>query len=291
MKLLSVIGNSLLNSTLILFLIYLLLFYQMPDINYILGGLSSCFILAMVLLPINLTGYFSSIVANSCKYNSELEIDKPFDTCFKSARMALKTMIEIKLIDSNSETGEFILESSFSKINIKLEKLDEKKSKFSFNSTPIYYKNVLDFEKYVKDIKNIIISLKLNIYPEKYEKEEINIIPLNELEQKEEFKPYLLLYYRLIKLWSITFLTTIATLALYYISISTITKTATVFLFLIIFLYILYKFTTEIETTTKLMRCPICKKKLIQNNYNLMEYKAISTCKDCNKAISIINEC
>jgi hypothetical protein len=230
-------------------------------------------------------GYFGRIVAKGSKYNKELVVNRNYADAFKAARMALKSMIEITLVDSNSEDGSFVLESEFAHIKILLEKIDDEQSKFSITSTPYYYQNVRDFDKYTRDVKNIITTLKLNLNPQKYDQEDINDEPLKESELKQEFKPFLILYFRLIKMWTLSILTAITVIIAYYISLSAITRFSTVFFFLIIFLYILHLFTTEIETTTSLMICPICKEKMIQKKYNIAEYKVITTCKHCNNLI------
>lgn len=277
MKLIILIFKNLIKFTALIFIANLAIVNTNLNLEILMDILIKSICLSILLVPMNLINYFNPFVAKEATYHDDICINKPIDQAFKSARILLKSMSDIKLIDSDSENKTLILESDFSKVKIKLSNINENEVKFSFNSEPKIFQKIQEYNNYVKDVKNIITTLKLHLIEEKElqkkSKQQVNFI--------EEFKPSLIIYHRLIKIFLITTFTGLLLLFLYNFVISTITTVATFIFFAAISLYIYHQFTIEISEASKLLQCPNCHKKIIDKEFNILKYHIPTKCKHC----------
>lgn len=280
MKLILLIFKKLITYTVAILIVYLIIVNVTISISTIIDGIFKSICLAILLVPISLVNYFSSYIAKNAQYSSKIAFDIPYEAAFKSARTLLKTMIELKLIDSNIDNGSLNLESTFSKLDVKLTSLNDDKTEFLLISTPKIYDNINDYDKYTKDLLNVLNTLKLNLAPEKYERGNLEeLVTQNSYDQ--EFKPCLLLYYRLIKVWFIVAITVILFFVLYNLFINLVPNVTTIAFFSILFVYMFYVLSNEITNITELIKCPACKKKLLTNKYNMLKYSIPNKCNNC----------
>ncbi|MGD9581883.1 MAG: hypothetical protein AB7V50_10960, partial [Vampirovibrionia bacterium] len=126
--------------------------------------------------------------------------------------------------------------------------------------------------------------IKLNLEPDKYNDKELYPIEKEE-DYIEEFKPELILYFRLIKLWLITTLTTCIAVTLYYFAFELMPDISTIIFFFTVIAYIFYLFINEIKRTTKLIACPSCKTELIKDKHNVFKYNIPVRCTNCNQKL------
>lgn len=284
MKIILVILTNLFKYTLFIFIAYLLIANVTITIDELIDAAIKSFCLGIVLVPISLINHFSPLIAKNASYQRELEFNKPYEDAFKSARTLLKTMSDIELVDSDKENGEISLQSDYSEIKIKLSPIDPERVKLKITSTAKVYRFIKDFNLYVKDAKNIITTVFLHFDPDNYDFETINH-PQTDEEIIQEFKPTLILYFRLIKLWFITGLTTILLIILYFYALDIMPNVSTIFFFIAIFLYVFYITTSEINSITGLISCPICNNPVITKKYNPLNYKLYSQCNSCHKPL------
>ena len=151
-------------------------------------------------------------------------------------------------------------------------------------SIPKVYEKIHDFDKYTRDVKNIVSIIKLNLEPDKYNNEDLFTIE-TENDYIEEFKPMLILYFRLIKLWLITTLTTCIAVTLYYLTFNMIQDISTIVFFFTVIVYIFYLFINEVNKTSKLIVCPACKTELITVKHNIFKYNIPVRCIQCNQKL------
>lgn len=243
---------------------------------------SICF--AFILAPFSLFSYFSPLIAKMAEYNSSFIINKPLEDTFKNARTLLKSMIDIELVDSNSENNWINLESEFSRVAITLKAESEDETLITIKSIPKVYLNINDFDKYIKDVINISGTIKLNLDSKTYETEDIYYRD-NENNTVLEFKPCLILYYRMIKAWILASISISFYFLMYYFALNILPEPSTIFFFAVIFLFMLYLFTGEIEMIDQKIVCPSCNSRQIKNKYLITNYVVPAKCHHCGKSL------
>jgi ABC-type multidrug transport system fused ATPase/permease subunit len=280
-KLSLLILKNLIKYTLLIFLIFLLIANVTLSINAVVDAFIKSVSLAILLVPISLINYFSPYIARNASYTRTLELQRSADELFKSARTLLKSMNDLKYIDSDSDMKTIDLESEFSKLSLKLEETRMNTTKVIITSTPRVYSNIQDYDKYTRDAKNVLSTLELHYDPENYDDKCINGHCTPE-ETIEEFKPRFIIFYRLIKTWFIISITMFLFFILYYFAVELLPNVSTIFFFSIIFLYIFYFFAKEVSQSTEYLTCPNCSHHLIRQKFNLPKYKLPAVCDKCN---------
>lgn len=243
---------------------------------------SICF--AFILAPLSLFSHFSPFVAQGSIYINSFTLSRPLEDTFKNIRTLMKSMIDIELTNSSSEKHWLKLKSEFSETLISLKKIGEKETEVTLKATPKVYLNIQDYDKYVKDVINVSGTIKLNLESEKYETEDIYS---HDFENNAimEFKPCIILYYRMIKAWVLISISLSFYFLMYYLAINVLPEFATVFFFAVIFLYMLYIFTNEIESVNNKIICPACKTPQIKNKYLITNYVVPVKCHSCGKQL------
>lgn len=281
MKFLFLIVKNLIKYTLLVFVTYIFVMNVSINAGNFVKILVESICLAILLVPPSLISYFGGAIAKNCRYKRTIEINRDIETAFKSARTLLKTMSDINLVDSNSENKTYKLQSEFSKIDIIIKSVDEGKISFEISSIPRVYNVLSDYNKYTLDVKNIIALLKLHLIPEEEQIEDST----DGEDYFEDFKPSILVYYRLIKSWLMYVLTLFILISLFLFAIKVIPEPSTLVFFILLFLYISYIFTNEISKDSCFVKCPACDRPLISDPFNLKEYKLLANCKHCNQNI------
>lgn len=285
-----VVIKNFIKYTIIVFLVYLLIVNADLTVQRVIEGFIKSLCLAALLVPLTLTNYFSPLVAKNSEYKRTISFDRDFKETFKQIRTLLKTMNDIEIYDSDKDKGEIHLESTFSKLYVEIKpvekKDDEEKEKveITIKSIPKVYDKLQDYDKFTRDVKNIVSTIELNLEPDKYNEEDLFVIE-TEADYIEEFKPMLILYFRLIKLWLITILTTCISVTLYYFAFNMMPDISTIVFFFAVIVYIFYLFINEVNKTSKLIVCPSCKTELITVKHNIFKYNIPVRCISCNQKL------
>jgi hypothetical protein len=284
MKLPFLIIKNLITYTLAIFIIYLVAVNITLNPDKIFDVFIKSISLAILLVPLSLINYFSPYVARNGKYHKEIKFNKPIDESFKASRSLLKTMTDINMTDSNRETNSFELQSEYSIIQIKMNAIKDNHTQLIIESTPKVYAHIQDFDKYIKDVHNVLTTLRLHLEPEKYENVDFEELKTPE-DYRQEFKARLVLYYRLIKIWFIFSLTLLILFTLYYFAINLSPGVSTFVFFSIIFLYIFYLFTNEVTQSAEYITCPSCGKRFIQHPFDVRHYNVPVQCNQCQTTL------